>query len=199
MHNAGPISREIREDALPALIERMAHGDQEALAALYDTTSPMVHGLAVKILRDEPAAEDVTIDVYLQAFRRASSYDPARGRPMAWLLTIARSRATDLLRADAQRRLRELPLETIERAQATAADPAESTLAGESRRAVHAALATLTPEQRRVIELAYYTGMSHSEIAKALGEPLGTIKTRIRRGMLALRSELRPLLSEARP
>jgi RNA polymerase sigma-70 factor (ECF subfamily) len=187
------------QDALSAFIERMAHGDQEALAALYDTTSPMVHGLAVKILRDERAAEDVMIDVYLQAFRRASSYDPERGSPMAWLFTLARSRAIDLLRTDAQRRVRELPLATIERAQATAADPAESTLAGESQRAVRAALATLPPAQRRAIELAYYTGMSHSEIAKALGEPLGTIKTRIRRGMLALRSELRPLLSEARP
>ena len=80
----------------------------------------------------------------------------------------------------------------------TAADPAESTLAGESRRAVYAAMTALTPEQRRAIELAYYTGMSHSEIAQVLGEPLGTVKTRIRRGMLALRRGLRPFQAEDR-
>ena len=180
------------------LIARMAGGDQAALSALYDDTSAMVHGLAVKILRDESAAEDVTIDVYMQAFRQASSYDPGRGSPLAWLLTLTRSRAIDRFRSDAPRRLREAPLETIEATPAPAADPAESALAGESRRVVLAALAALTPDQRQVIELAYYTGMSHSEIAAALGQPLGTIKTRIRTGMLALRDGLRPFHSGAR-
>ena len=198
MPATSPINREVREDVFQALIGRMAGGDQEALAALYDATSPMVHGLAVRILHDEPAAEDVTIDVYMQAFRRASRYDAARGSPLTWLFTFARSRAIDRLRSEAQRRRRELPLETIEMAPETAADPAESTLAGESRRAVHAAMTALTPEQRRAIELAYYSGMSHSEIAQVLGEPLGTVKTRIRRGMLALRRGLRPFQAEDR-
>lgn len=186
------------EQPLQPLIGRMAHGDQAALASLYDETSSMVFGLAVKILRDESTAEDVTIDVYMQAFRQASSYDPGRGSALAWLLTLTRSRAIDRLRSDASRRLREAPLETIEAMPAPAADPAESTLAGESRRVVLAALAALTPDQRQAIELAYYTGMSHSEIAAALGQPLGTIKTRIRAGMLALRDGLRPFHAEAR-
>ena len=134
----------------------------------------------------------------MQAFRQASRYDAARGSPLAWLFTFARSRAIDRLRSDAQRRRRELPLETIEMAPETAADPAESTLAGESRRAVHAAMTALIPKQRRAIELAYYWGMSHSEIAKVLGEPLGTVKTHIRKGMLALRRGLRPFQAEGR-
>jgi len=190
-------SREARDQALSALIGRAAHGDQAALASLYDETSAMVHGLSVKILGDEAAAEDVTIDVYMQAFRQASSYDRGRGSPLAWLLTLARSRAIDRLRSDRPRRLREASIETAETVAATGPDPAESTLAGESRRAVHAALAALAPEQRRPIELAYYTGMSHSEIATALGLPLGTIKTRIRTGMLTLRERLHPFHAEA--
>lgn len=193
MQPARPVAAPaVREQTLLALIGRMARGDQAALAVLYDDTSAMVHGLAIKILRDESAAEDVTIDVYWQAFRQASSYDPGRGSPLAWLLTLTRGRAIDRFRSDAPRRLREAPLETIEAMPTTAADPAESTLAGESRRVVLAALNALTPDQRQVIELAYYTGMSHSEIAVALGQPLGTIKTRIRTGMLALRDGLRP-------
>lgn len=199
MQPAGPMAaREAREQVLLALIGRVARGDQAALATLYDETSSVVHGLAVKILRDESAAEDVTLDVYMQAFRQASSYDPERGSPLAWLLTLARSRAIDRFRADAPRRMRERPLDTVETAPATTADPAESTLAGESRRAVRTALAALAPEQRRAIELAYYTGMSQSEIAEALGQPLGTIKTRIRTGMLALRDGLRSFHAEAR-
>jgi RNA polymerase sigma-70 factor (ECF subfamily) len=191
-------AREAPDQALLALIGRVARGDQGALAALYDETSSMVHGLALRILRDESAAEDVTVDVYMQVFRQASSYDAQRGSPLAWLLTLARSRAIDRFRAEAQRRLRETPLETVEVAVATTNDPAESALAGESRRAVREALAALAPEQRRAIELAYYTGMSHTEIAEALRQPLGTIKTRIRTGMLALRDRLRSFHAEAR-
>ena len=189
-------SADPRAHALLALIRRMAAGDEAALAALYDETSSMVHGLAVKILRDEALAEDVTIEVYMQAFRQASSYDAGRGTPMGWLFTLARSRAIDRFRADARRQSREEPLDTVETVPASAPDPADSTLAAEWRRVVLAALAALTPEQRRPIELAYYAGMSQSEIAAALGQPLGTIKTRIRTGMFALRDALRPLHAE---
>lgn len=199
MQPARPMTaREPYEQALQPLIGRMAQGDEAALATLYDETSSMVHGLAVKILRDESAAEDVTIDVYMQAFRQASSYDPGRGSPLAWLLTLTRGRAIDRFRSEAPRRLREAPLETIEAMPALAADPAEATVAGESRRIVRAALAALTLDQRRAIELAYYTGMSHSEIAAVLGQPLGTIKTRIRTALLALRDGLRPFHTGAR-
>ena len=190
-------AREAREQALLVLIGRMARGDQAALATLYDDTSSMVHGLAVKILRDESAAEDVTIDVYMQVFRQASSYDSGRGSPLAWLLTLTRSRAIDRFRSDAKWRLSKASLDTVESVPATTADPIESTLTSESQHVVLAALAALTPEQRRAIELAYYAGMSQSEIAEALHQPLGTVKTRIRTGMLALRDALRPFHAEA--
>jgi len=191
-------AREARDAALNALIERIAQGDQAALATLYDRTSSTVYGLAVKILRDESAAEEATIEVYMQVFRQAWTYRAERGSPLAWLVTLTRSRAIDRLRSERLRRLCEDPIETIEAMPATSTDPVDSVLAGESQRAVRLAVGALRPEQRRVIELAYYTGMSHREIAEALGQPLGTIKTRIRTAMLALRDGLRHLHVEAR-
>jgi RNA polymerase sigma-70 factor (ECF subfamily) len=183
---------------LNALIGRIAQGDQAALATLYDRTSSTVYGLAVKILRNESAAEEVTIEVYMQVFRQAWTYKAERGSPLAWLVTLTRSRAIDRLRSERLRRLREDPIETIEAMPATSTDPVDSVLAGESQRAVRLAVGALSPEQRRVIELAYYTGMTHRQIAEALGQPLGTIKARIRAAMLALRDGLRHLDVEAR-
>ena len=191
-------AREARDAALNTLIGRIAQGDQAALATLYDSTSSTVYGLAVKILRDESAAEEVTIEVYMQVFRQAWTYKAERGSPLAWLVTLTRSRAIDRLRSERRRRLREDPIETIEAMPATSIDPVDSVLADESQRAVRLAVGALSPEQRRVIELAYYTGMSHREIAEALGQPLGTIKARIRAAMLALRDGLRHLHVEAR-
>lgn len=181
---------------LAALLGGVARGDQSALAHLYEQTSSLVYGLASRILGDPFAAEDVTIEVYTQIFRRASTYDRGRGTPLAWLLMLARSRAIDRLRADAQRRQREQPLEMAAEARSPAADPEEVSAAAEMRRLVRAALAALTLEQRQVIEIAYYSGLSHSEIAARVGQPLGTVKTRIRTGMILLRDHLRPLLAE---
>ena len=189
----------IREEALAALVTRAAQGDQTALAALYDETSAHVYGLALRILRDQYAAEDVTIDVYAQVYRQVSSYDANRGTPSAWLLTLTRSRAIDRLRQEAQRREREEPLEATTRMPSLTADPEEYSATTELRRLVQRALALLTPEQRQVIELAYYSGLSHNEIAAQLGQPLGTVKTRIRTGMMLLREDLRFLLTEAQP
>jgi RNA polymerase sigma-70 factor (ECF subfamily) len=189
----------IREEALAALVARAAGGDQMALAALYDETSALVYGLALRILRDQYAAEDVTIDVYAQVYRQVSSYDANRGTPSAWLVALTRSRAIDRLRQEAQRREREEPLEATTRLPALTAGPEECSATTELRRLVQRALALLTPEQRQVIELAYYSGLSHNEIAAKLGQPLGTIKTRIRTGMLLLREDLRSLLPGAQP
>lgn len=186
-----------REKHLTTLLERMANGDHEQLGAFYDQTSASVYGLALQILRDRATAEEVTIDVYAQVHRQAGHYDPARGVPSAWLLTLTRSRAIDRLRADAQQRRREGILENIETLPALTADPEEASAATELRRAVRAALLALTPEQRKVIESAYFAGLSHTEIAAALGEPLGTVKSRIRAAMTRLRDLLRPLLLEA--
>jgi RNA polymerase sigma-70 factor (ECF subfamily) len=189
----------LREEGLAALITRAAEGDQSALAALYDETSALVYGLALRILRDQYAAEDVTLDVYAQVYRQGASYDANRGTPSAWLLTLTRSRAIDRLRQEAQRREREEPLEATTRLPSLTAGPEEYSATTELRRLVQRALALLTPEQRQVIELAYYSGLSHNEIAAKLGQPLGTVKTRIRTGMMLLREDLRSLLTEAQP
>ncbi len=183
-----------RDQHLVSLIGRAAQGDEMALRVLYDETSSLVYSLVMRILRDQFAAEEVTIDVYAQAYRQAPSYDPGRGAPSAWLLMMARSRALDRLRAESRRRNREQPLETAAAIPSTAVDPEAWSAAADQRRAVQAALAVLTPEQRQAIEMAYYSGLSHSEIAARLGQPLGTVKTRIRTGMILLREQLQPLL-----
>jgi len=188
-----------REAALAALVARAAAGDQMALAALYDETSALVYGFALRILRDQHAAEDVTIDVYAQVYRQVSSYDASRGTPSAWLFTLTRSRAIDRLRQEVQRREREEPLEAMTRMPSLTAGPEECSATTELRRLVQRALALLTPEQWQVIELAYYSGLSQNEIAAKLGQPLGTVKTRIRTGMMLLREYLRSLLTEAPP
>jgi RNA polymerase sigma-70 factor (ECF subfamily) len=178
------------EDDLGGLIGRCAQGDQTALAALYDTTAAQVNGLALRILSDREAAEEVTADVYLQVWRTAGSYDPERGVPLAWILTLARSRAIDRLRSASNQRRRTEPLERADCMASVDAGPEEATAGTQRRRVVLGALARLSPEQRQAIELAFYRGLSHSEIATELEEPLGTIKTRIRLGMMRLRDTL---------
>ena len=183
------------ERQLAHLIEGIAQGDQHALAALYDATSAYVYGLAVRIVHDPAAAEDVTIEVYTQIHQQVSHYDPGRGTPSAWILTLTRSRALDHWRRESIRQHRE---ESLKRAVATpsaAPTPEESSTERDRQRVVQHALALLSPEQRQAIEIAYYEGLSHSEIATRLGQPLGTVKTRIRTGMLALRDLLYPLIA----
>ena len=180
---------------LLVLIRGVADQDQQAMAALYDATSRLVYGLVLRILSDPAAAEEVVLDVYMQAWRQASRYSEDRGSPMAWLTTIARSRALDRLRSGTQERQRSQPLELVEQyASAGGADDAAK--ASELQRFVRQALDALSPEQREVIELAYYRGLSHREIASELGQPLGTVKTRTRLGMLKLREMLKPLSAE---
>jgi RNA polymerase sigma-70 factor (ECF subfamily) len=186
-----------REEALAALVARAAEGDEMALTALYDETSALVYGRALRILRDQYAAEDVTIDVYAQVYRQVSIYDANRGTPSAWLLSLTRSRAIDRLRQETQRRAREEPLGATMRMPSLTAGPEECSATTELRHLVQRALALLTPEQQQVIELAYYSGLSHNEIAAKLGQPLGTVKTRIRTSMMLLREYLRSLLTEA--
>ena len=186
-----------QEPQLTSLITRMAQGDEEALAVLYDATSPSVYGLALRIVRDPSAAEEVVLEVYTQGYRQAVTYDPCRGTPSAWLLTLTRSRALDRRRRDAKHQQHETPLEYAAAIPAATPTPEEWSLMSDMQRAVRGALATLCPEQRQVLEIAYYEGLSHAEIAARLGHPLGTVKTRLRLGMLALRQVLVP--SETRP
>jgi RNA polymerase sigma-70 factor (ECF subfamily) len=183
-----------RDQELVSLVQQIAAGDQSALAALYDTTNRLIYGLVLRVLNDISSAEEVLLDVYTQVWRQAASYDTSRGTPLAWLTTIARSRAIDRLRSGWQDQQRKEPLESLGEAPATAASPEEMTVASERQRFVRSALDQLSPEQREVIELAYYSGLSHSEIAARLNQPLGTVKTRTRLGMMKLREALAPLL-----
>jgi RNA polymerase sigma-70 factor, ECF subfamily len=173
-------------------LTRVAEGDERALAALYDRTSPWVYGLALRILKDPAAAEEVVLDVYLQVWRRAGAFSRERGSPASWLLTIARTRAIDRLRAGTARREREARFEPAFDAPGDAVDPASEAAEGERRSIVHRALRSLPAEQKRAIELAYFGGLTHVEIAERLGEPLGTVKTRIRLGISKLRESLSP-------
>jgi RNA polymerase sigma-70 factor (ECF subfamily) len=184
-----------RNLALADLIRRMARGDETALAELYDSTSNLVYSLALRILNERGSAEEVVLDIYTQVWRQAGDYDAGRGAPLAWLLTIARTRSVDRLRSGWSVRQRTDPIESAEATPATSVDPEAAAALSERGRIVRAALDELNADQRKAIELAYFGGLSHSEIAELLGEPLGTIKTRIRLAMTRLRERLGPIIS----
>lgn len=182
-----------RDQDWVALIRSAAGGDQSALAGLYDATSRLVFGLVLRIVGDRPTAEEVLLDVYTQAWRQAANYDEERGAPLAWLMTIARSRAIDRLRSGKHEQYKE-SLDAVREISDTEPNPEQATVSSERRRLVCTALEALPAEQREVVELAYYSGLSHSEIALRLDQPLGTVKTRTRLAMIKLRDMLRPVL-----
>jgi RNA polymerase sigma-70 factor (ECF subfamily) len=179
-----------RDAALAALIRRMAAGDEQALGALYDATLGKVYGLALRITGRPDAAEDVAAEVYHQAWRQAGRYDAARGRPLAWLLTMARSRALDSLRRRDDADSHPEPETLVEPQAAPGSDPVDMLLTVERDSALHAAIARLDPVQRQLLALAFYRGLSHQEIADHAHLPLGTVKSHIRKALLALHSAL---------
>ena len=164
------------------LIRRLAKGDATALGEFFDRYAGRALGLALRIVRNRTEAEDVVQEVFVQVWRQASRYDPARGNPEAWVCTMARTRALDRLRWRAARR----------EDSSESAPPRVEAPATEDALAVRQALGDLSVEQRRALELAYYEGLTQSEIAHRLGEPLGTVKTRIRTAMIRLREALAP-------
>lgn len=174
------------------LIALTAQGDQRALATFYDRTSPQVFGLVLKILNNREEAEEVTLDVYTQVWRQAHTYDQTRGAPGAWLMTLARTRAIDRFRAGAVEHGRLESLDAVEFLISNDETPEQDVEGRERRRYVQQALAILSEEQRQAIALAYFYGLSQSEIAEKLELPLGTVKTRIRLGMMKLREALAP-------
>jgi RNA polymerase sigma-70 factor (ECF subfamily) len=187
-HHLAVVER--RDDGWRDLIDRTVAGDEAAFAELYDRSCALVNGLALRIVRDAAAAEEVALDVYMQVWRQAARYDPARGSVRAWLLLLTRSRAIDTLRATvAELRQRE-PLQSAALVASIEPGPEEHVALGQRRGLVERACATLAADQREAIELAYFRGMSHTEIASALHQPLGTVKTRIRSGMMRLRATL---------
>lgn len=171
-------------------MRRAAGGDESALAAFYDETSALVHGLAYRVLGDQANAEEVTLDVYVQVWKNAAAFDTTRGSVFAWLAMLTRSRAIDRVRQSATRIRREESLDETRELPAGEPNPEESASLHQSRRRVRTALDGLPPEQREVIELGYFGSFSHGEIAVKLGVPLGTVKTRARLGMIKLREAL---------
>src|SRR5689334_12237121 len=171
-------------------VERIRARDAAALQSLYDETSRVLFSLAYRILNGREDAEEVILDVYQQVWNAPDRFDAARGSVLSWLAIVTRNRAIDRVRQSNVRRSREVHFEEpVERASESPAPEAESILS-QQRRLVRQAMASLGKEQREAIELAFYSGMSHSEVAEALGAPLGTVKTRIRVGMKKLRDAL---------
>lgn len=177
----------------------MAQGDASAVANLYDRHARAVYSLALRMLADAAEAEDVVQDVFTQAWRQAGLYDPSRAPVIGWLLVITRARSLDRLRARRSR----IALAGVGPDPATVVDssprPDARAIGLEQGTRVRAALASLSAAQREAIELAYYKGLSQSDIAERLQEPLGTIKTRIRSGLIRLRELLHGSLGEQTP
>lgn len=172
------------------LIHKMSEGDQAALAELYDQSNRLVFGLAFKIVNDRGAAEEITLDTYHQVWRQAQNFDPERGKPSSWILTIARNRAIDRLRSTMLTKQRQTPLEDVTPFLVVDGSPEDSASINERQKLVRAALSQLKPDQRELIEIAFFAGQTHQEISDKLNLPLGTVKTRIRTGMLKLRELL---------
>jgi len=174
-------------------LQRVATGDAGGLGALYDRHGRAVYSLALRILGDQGDAEEVAQDVFAQAWRRAGQYDQARGTVAAWLLVMARTRAIDRFRARRVRpegRVQDDADLTLQQLPATGPDAASELLAAERGQRVRRALEDLPFLQRVAIELAYFEGLSQREIAERLEQPLGTVKTRMRLGLLKLRDAL---------
>jgi RNA polymerase sigma-70 factor, ECF subfamily len=181
-------NREVSPDA--TLVHRVLQRDVGAFEQLYDRHSGAVYGLVLRILQQAGTAEEVVQDVFLQLWRNASQYDSARGPFLPWLFTLARNRALDTLRLKGERRRRR-EVQTEELPPVAAAPEYEKRL-DEKRRAerVRALMGSLHPQQKTAIELAYFEGLSHTEIAESLKEPLGTVKSWIRNGLLRMKEEL---------
>jgi RNA polymerase sigma-70 factor (ECF subfamily) len=183
----------------PDLVARVANGDQAAFEQLYEQSSALLFTLVSRILGHQGDAADLLQEVYLEVWRKASNYDRARGTPMAWLVTLAKSRAIDRVRAFGSRgkgvtsSLDDTPASALI---AAGTDALELRAANERQALVWKALETLPLVQRQAIELAYYEGLTHVEISGRLNVPLGTIKTRIRLAMEKLRDGLQPLWEE---
>jgi RNA polymerase sigma-70 factor (ECF subfamily) len=169
-----------------ALLERIVARDERAVADLYDRHSRLLYGLILRILRDRGEAEEVLQEVFVLVWTRAETYNIALGSPAAWLVRVARNRSIDRLRSNAVR------LRAVEAAPLpdAAASPETHAVDSERQRVVKRALDTLPAEQRVLIEQAYFLGLTQSELAERFQLPLGTVKTRIRTGMLTLREQL---------
>jgi RNA polymerase sigma-70 factor, ECF subfamily len=184
-----------------ALVAAVRHGDERALSLLYDRHATVVMGIALRIVGDVTAAETVVLDTFTQAWHDAKRYDPNRASVVSWLVMMARSRALDAVRASARHArgavaVEDAPDEALA-ARDLSSNPVQAVEANERRSAIADALGALPEPQRVAVELAFFEGLSQTEIAERLAEPLGTIKTRIRLAMAKLRQLLSPHGDEA--
>ncbi|GGB45564.1 RNA polymerase sigma factor SigK [Flexivirga endophytica] len=175
--------------ALADLLRQVGQGDDAAFAQLYDATAARVHGLICRILVDRSISEEVTQEVFLEVWRTSPRFDSQRGSALSWLFTIAHRRAVDRVRSSEAARHRDTAYVATqgEPAYDSTAEQVDGTLRAET---VRTAIGSLSPLQREAVELAYFEGISHVEVADRLGIPLGTAKSRIRDGLLKLRSTL---------
>lgn len=183
------------------LVRRMANGDESAVAQLYDRYGTVLYAVAYRIVGQKADAEEVVMEAFAQVWRDAGRFEAARGSVAAWLTMISRSRALDQIRGRDRRERLNSSAAREEQSQPPAmghwgADPGYQAEQTERQKRVAEALQSLSPVQRQAIEMAYYDGLSQSEIAERLNEPLGTVKTRVRLGMLKLREALRPYYYE---
>jgi RNA polymerase sigma-70 factor (ECF subfamily) len=173
------------------LVRRIAAGDLRAMSDFYDQTATPLFSVALRILGDSSEAEEVVQDAFVQVWEKAGRFDPLLGGAFHWALSINRHRAIDRLRSRQRRaRLAEELQESGAAEPAPAVTPDLGALDAEESAEVRAALSSLPADQRQAIEMAFFAGLTHPEIAEALGEPLGTVKARIRRGLLKLRESL---------
>jgi RNA polymerase sigma-70 factor, ECF subfamily len=178
------------------LLKAIAEGDQSALGALYKDTCGVVFGLILRIIGERSIAEEVLLEVFKQVWREAAIYDAQRLEPLAWLFKIARTRALDCLRRGICKNKLEKPESQNTRLGASNPEPQQASLITRQQRLSRAALASLPSSQRIVIELAYFQGLSQSEIAEKLALPLEAVKTDTRLAMMKLREFLNPVLQE---
>jgi len=172
---------------LADLVARMAQGDEQALGSFYDQTLGKAYALALRIVRQPDAAEEVVEDAFYQTWREAARYDAGRGNPLAWLLTIVRSRALDWLRRRDDAQTYGDPVEFEAQIGFDEKGPEEILAAVERSSAVHAALLELSPQARQLVALAFFRGLTHEEIAASCQMPLGTVKTVLHRACAKMR------------
>jgi len=176
------------ETPLNTLVGRVARGDEDAFSKLYDELSSLVYGIALRVVRDPSISEEVSQEVFVEVWRSAARFDPAKGNIRSWVSTIAHQRAVDRVRSvEASRRRDNRDADERELVDSSPEVQVEGRIEGQR---VRTSLARLSQPQRQAIELAYYDGLTYREVAKVLDIPEGTIKTRIRDGMTRLRSEL---------
>ena len=178
-----------REALWNSYVRRAAAGDQQAFATLYDETSNLVYSVALRILGNEADAEEVALDVYAQVWRTAAKFTNERGSVNAWLIMLARSRAIDRFRSRKRSRAEE-SVDALMQLAGGGPNPEQVSLFVENSERIRTALQSISPEQREAIELAFFSGYTQSELAEHLGQPLGTVKIRIRLGMMKLKDQL---------